>query len=92
LLSLLLLLPPGYNFLPSWDYSLVAEGMRNSSGKYKVFKVSTAAAAAAAVCCYNIVITSYSYNSTLGLLVSSNNQSMHVCSVSCDSCRQNNTS
>jgi hypothetical protein len=30
----------GYNYLPTWDYSMVAEGMCNGSGKYKVMKVS----------------------------------------------------
>jgi hypothetical protein len=30
---------PGYNYLPSWDYSAVAEGMCNRNGKYKVLKV-----------------------------------------------------
>ncbi|WIA38705.1 hypothetical protein OEZ86_002005 [Tetradesmus obliquus] len=39
----------GYNYLPSWDYSKVAEGMCNSSGKYKVFKVTTEAQACAAI-------------------------------------------
>jgi hypothetical protein len=50
-LLLLLLLLPGYNYLPTWDYSLVAEGMCNKSGKYKVFKVGDQHSAAAADRC-----------------------------------------